>query len=469
MPIGDLAPEIAVLLTAVATLLFASFAPRGWQWAGSLIALSGLTIAGILLADQLGRTTTTFYGTWAIDGVGVWARFMILGASGVCILISPGWFRTDARHGEVYAVFLLSALGAMALAGAADLLQLTVAVLLSSVTGYTLAAYHRNWAISVEAGMKYFLVGALANALLVTGVVLVYGMAGATGYEALAGRFAEGHAVSPLLVSGLALIVVGVLFKLGAVPAHAWVPDVAEGAPVPSAAFLTVVPKIGAVVALARLVEAVPPDWLAVRPLIAILSAVTMTLGNLAALWQDDVRRLIGWSSVSQAGYVMMAVAVLGLDPRAPEALLAMTGAYAAGNLAAFAAVAHLRGRTALADYRGLLGMRPLPAVVIALAFLSLVGIPPTAGFFGKLMVFAATIDGGYGWLALIAAANTVVSLFYYARVMAPMAFHEAPGKAHTLGPPTALATLAAGTGIVAAGLLAGTILLAFGQALLLP
>jgi len=469
MPIGDLLPEIAVLLAAVAALLFAAFAPRRVQWAGALIALSGLTVAGILLADQLGRTTTTFSGTFAIDGVGVWARFMILGATGLCILLSPSWFRTDARHGEVYAVFLLSALGAMALAGAADLMQLVVAVLLSSVTGYTLAAYHRDWPISVEAGMKYFLVGALANALLVIGVVLVFGMSGSTGYGELAARFAGGIEASPLLVGGLALTVVGIVYKLGAVPTHAWVPDVAEGAPVPSAAFLTVVPKIGAVVALARIVEIVPPDGLAIRPLVALLAAATMTLGNLAALWQDDVRRLIGWSSVSQAGYAMMAVVVLGLDAGARGALLAMTGADAVANLAAFAAVAHLRGRTALVDFRGLLYARPLPAVVLSLAFLSLVGIPPTAGFFGKFTVFAATIGGGYGWLAIVAAAKTVASLFYYARVMAPMAFHEPGGPVHILGPSTGTAMVAAGAGVVAAGLLAGVILPAFGEALLLP
>ncbi|ORE91764.1 proton-translocating NADH-quinone oxidoreductase subunit N [Stappia sp. 22II-S9-Z10] len=460
MPIGDLAPEIAVLFTAVATLLFAMFAPRRLHVVGAIIALSGLTVAGVLLADQLGRTGTTFSGTFAIDGVGVWARFLILVATGVCVMISPGWFATDRRHGEVYAVFLLSAVGAMALAGAADLMQLVVAVLLSSVTGYTLAAYHRGWAISVEAGMKYFLIGALANAVLVTGVVFVTGMAGVTGYEPLANAFADGLIASPLLVAGLAMVAVGIAYKLGAAPAHTWVPDVAEGAPVPSAAFLTVVPKIGAAVAFARLVTAVPPDALALRPLVATIAAVTMTIGNLAALRQQDVRRLLGWSSVSQAGYVLMAVVVIDLDTGAPTALVAMLGAYTVGNIAAFAVVADLRGRTALSDYSGLAARRPLDAVVLALAFLSLVGIPPTVGFFGKFAVFEVTIAGGYGWLALVAAANTVVSLIYYARVLSPMVFDSSTnGAVAQLDKMTWAAAVTTGSAIIVLGLTAGLLL----------
>ncbi len=469
MPVGDLAPEIAVLLTAAAALLFASFVSRSWHWFSAVIALSGLTVAAILLAQQVGRTGTTFSGTWAIDGASVWARFAILAASGLCIMISPGWFATDRRHREIYTMFLLSTLGAMALAGAADLLQLVVAVLLSSVTGYTLAAYHRGWAISVEAGMKYFLVGALANAVLVTGVVLVTGMAGATGYEPLASAFAAGLEASPLLLAGLAMVVVGIAYKLGAVPAQAWVPDVAEGAPVPAAAFLTIVPKIGAAVALARLVAVVPPDALPIRSLVAILAAATMTLGNLAALWQDDVRRLIGWSSVSQAGYVMMAVAVIGLDAGAVPALLAMVGAYALANLAAFAVVADLRGRTALADYRGLFATRPLDALVLTLAFLSLVGIPPTVGFFGKFTVFSVTIGAGYGWLALVAAVNTAVSLAYYGRVLKHAAFEEPAGTMARLDSATLTGLIASGAAIVALGLAAGPVLGGLVDATLLP
>ncbi|WP_417809668.1 NADH-quinone oxidoreductase subunit N [Thioclava sp.] len=433
MPIGDVAPEIAILLTAVLALLFATFAPRRMQAGAAVIALLGITIAAALLWGQIGEARFTFSGTWALDGASIWARMMILIATAFCILLSPGWFRTDRRHGEYYTILLLAALGAMTMAGAGDLLQLVIAVLLSSVTGYTLAAWHRDWALSVEAGMKYFLMGALANALLITGVTVILGLLGSSGYQEIAGVLGRGAGVSPLLFVGFALTIVGVAFKLGAVPAHAWMPDVAEGAPVPSAAFLTVVPKIGAAVALARLVQLVPPEMLGLRPLIAVLAVATMTLGNLAALWQDDLRRLLGWSSVAQAGYLLMAVSVLGLSPDALTALLAFIASYAIGNLAAFAVVAHLRGRTAIADYAGLAKRRPMAATALVVSFLSLVGIPPTVGFLGKLTLFVTTIEGGYTWLAVVAAANTVASLFYYGRVMGGVYFGTPPDKVAVL------------------------------------
>lgn len=469
MPIGDVSPEIALILTAVLSLIWAAFAPQRLQWTCALIALIGIGVAGALVTAQIGTTRLTFAGTWALDGAAAWARLMILGATAFCVLLSPGWFRTDRRHGEFYTILLFSALGAMAMAGAADLLQLVMGVLLSSVTGYTLAAYHRDWGLSVEAGMKYFLLGALANALLVTGVALVFGMLGASGYAAIADLMAGTTESSPLLYAGFALLAVGIAFKLGAVPAHAWVPDVAEGAPVPAAAFLTVVPKIGAAIALARIVDLVPPDTLAIRPLIAVLAVATMTLGNLAAFWQEDVRRLIGWSSVSQAGYVLMAVTVLGLSNQALPALLAFVGSYAIGNLAAFAVVAHLRGRTALKDYAGLGGERPAAAAILILSFLSLVGIPPLVGFVGKLMLFLTTIQGGYAWLAVAAAANTVASLFYYARVMGPVYFGAANKPVAVLDGWSTTALWLGGPAVVLVALAAGPVLDALGATALLP
>ena len=469
MPIGDVSPEIAIILTAVTNLAWAAFAPRRLQWVCALVALTGIAVAGVLVTAQIGTVRLTFAGTWALDGAGIWARLMILGGAAFCVFLSPGWFRSDPRHGEFYTILLFSALGAMAMAGAADLLQLVMGVLLSSVTGYTLAAYHRDWGLSVEAGMKYFLLGALANALLVTGVALVFGMLGTSGYDAIADRLTGGAVASPLLYAGFALLAVGVAFKLGAAPAHAWVPDVAEGAPAPAAAFLTVVPKIGAAVALARIVDLVPPDTLAIRPLIAVLAVVTMTLGNLAAFWQEDVRRLIGWSSVSQAGYVLMAVTVLGLSDQALPALLAFVGSYAIGNLAAFAVVAHLRGRTRLADYAGLAAERPVAAAVLILSFLSLVGIPPLVGFVGKLTLFLATIQGGYAWLAVVAAANTVASLFYYARVMGPVYFGAADKPVAVLDGWSTAALWLGGLAVVLITLAAGPVFDAFGTAELLP
>jgi NADH-quinone oxidoreductase subunit N len=467
VPVGDILPETALIVTAAAILLAASFTRQERHWLGAPLALLGLAVAGALCARQLGRSDLTFSGIWALDGPSTWARLLILAATAFTVLLTPDWFRSDRRHGEHYSVLMFSALGAMALAGAADLLQLVIAVLLSSVTGYTLAAYHRDWPLSVEAGMKYFLVGAFANALLVIGVTLLAGLLGDTGYTEMAPLIAA--RASPLLLLGLTFTVIGIAFKLAAVPAHSWMPDVAEGAPAPAAAFLTVVPKIGAAVALIRLVNLVPVDAVAIRPLVAALAVATMTLGNLAAIWQDDVRRLIGWSSVSQSGYALMAVCVVGLTTSAVPALLFFLLGYAVANLTAFAVVAHLRGRTALGDYAGLAESRPLAALALSIAFLSLVGIPPLAGFVGKLVLFRATIDAGYAWLAAVAAANTVASLFYYLRVIGPIYMHAPKAHAASLGYWTATATWLGPAAVIGVGLVAEAWLAAFGDAALLP
>ena len=429
MPIGDLAPELTVLMTAVAVLLLAMVLPQqrhGWCAA---LAATGLALSMALAWGQVGMNRLTFSGTFALDGATTWARFAIPGLTILCIGLAPRWFATDRRHGEFYAMLLFSTLGAMAMAGAADLMQLVMGVLLSSVTGYVLAAYHRDWAISLEAGMKYFLVGALANALLVIGVVFVMGMAGSTDYRDLAGAIPD----NPVALAGLTLVLMGLFFKLGAVPAHTWVPDVAEGAPAPAAAFLTVIPKLAAAVALYRLV-ALTPETQALPLLVALVAAATMTVGNLCALWQDDVRRLVGWSSISQTGYALMAVAVAGAVPDALPALLAFMSVYGIANLLAFAAIVELRGRTAIADYRGLIRKHPGPAIALTLAFLSFVGIPPLAGFLGKFALFVATLEAGLAWLVVVAVANTILSLFYYLRVIGPAVFSRPEGAMATLG-----------------------------------
>ena len=468
MPVGDVLPEIAVLVTAIIALLAASFVSHRSQWIGAALALAGITLATVLCALQLGESPRlTFSGTWAIDAASIWARMLILAASAVAVLCTPEWLRSDRRHGEYYTVLLLSALGAMMMAGAADTLQLVMGVLLASITGYIMAAYHRDWAISVEAGMKYFLLGAFANTLLMVGIALLYGLLGNSNYAAMAlAMTSTPH--SGLLLLALGLTVVGVGFKLGAVPAHAWLPDVAQGAPAPAAAFLTVVPKIGAAIALARLVVLFD-DTTGWRMLIAVMAVATMTLGNLAALWQTDLRRLLGWSSVSQSGYALMAVAVVGLTERAVPALLVFLASYAAANLAAFAVVTQLRGRTAIDDYRGLAIQRPWAAAALTLSLLSLAGIPPLAGFVGKLMLFVATMDAGYTALALAAVANTVVSLFYYLRVLAPMYFEAESGRVELLGRSAGAAVACASVLVVGFALLSGTWLAHIDVVALLP
>ena len=432
-----------------------------------MVVAGGSSIAGLAVGAE---QQLSFEGAWALDGMTHSAELIISAVTGACLLLSAGWFGTDPRRGEYPAIVLFSASGAMLLAGAADTMEIIVGMLLVSVTGYTLAAYHRASPAAVEAGMKYFLVGALTNGVLLVGVVILYGSVGTTNLAAT-GRLLEGGADRVALIAAVAGITIGLAFEVGAVPAHMWVPDVAQASPAPSAAFLTVVPKVGALIALARVLGVIPDDIVGWRPLIAVLAAVTMTLGNLLALWQDDVRRLLGWSSVSQAGYALMAVVVIDRAALALPALAMFLAAYAAANTAAFAVVTELRGRTALADYRGLGAARPWLAAALVIALLSLVGVPPLGGFVGKLTLFAATIDGGYAWLAAVAVANTVVSLFYYLRVIAPMYFETAAGARPVplLGGVAGWAVALATSAVVAVGLIAQPLLAALERVLLLP
>ncbi len=246
------------------------------------------------------------------------------------------------------------------------------------------------------------------------------------------------------------------------------VPSGRDWAPAPVAAFVTSVPKVGAFLFLARLALAFPPDAFDWRLLAALLATATMTLGNLAALWQDDVRRLLGWSAVSQTGYGLMAIAALGASDLAIPSLLFFLLAYVVGNVAAFGVVVELRGRTALAAYQGLARARPWMLGALAVAFLSFIGVPPLAGFSAKLALFAATIEADYAWLAIVAAVNTVISIVYYVRVMAPAYFDALAAPAPVLGRLPATVTLAFATGLVVIGIVAEPFLRLFAGASLL-
>lgn len=458
MTLSHVGPQLALLVGAGLCLVAALVLPRSRHGLLAPAALVVLGVSAAMQVDLLGEDARlTFDQLWALDPATGIAAIVICGATALVVAMSPRWFATDPRHGELYALLLLAALAAQTVAAAADLNELVVAVLFSSVTTYVLAAYHRRSPLAVEAGMKAFLLGGLTNIVLLVAAVLAVAAGGTTLLHDLGPRLAG---ADPWLLVPLAgTLVVGLAFKAGVVPAHAWVPDVAEGAPAPAAAFLTVVPKIGALVAMARVLDVIPADASGWRPAVAVAAVLTMTLGNLAALWQDDVRRLLGWSSVSQSGYALVAVTVVGATPQAVPALLGFLAAYAVANLTAFGVVVALRGRTTLEDYRGLGSRHPLLATALVLALLSLVGIPPLAGFAGKLAVFTAAVDGGYGWLAAVAVVNTVVSLAYYLRVVAPVVRGERGAAMPLLG--------RAAVAVVVVGALA-TVLLGFGGELVL-
>ncbi|MBW3605088.1 MAG: NADH-quinone oxidoreductase subunit N [Actinobacteria bacterium] len=475
MNVGHIGPELTLVVGAVVVLLAAAFLPRPAQWAATPLALGTVATAaawslwlGVTVPPQL-----TMMRAWALDGVTTGAELTILTITALTLAMAHEWIATDPRRGEYPAIMLFSATGAMLLAGAADTMELIVGMLLVSVTGYTLAAYHRQSPAAVEAGMKYFLIGALTNAVLLVGVIVLFGLTGTTTMADIAAILAAAPAQPVAIIAVIAAVGVGLAFEIGAVPAHAWVPDVAQGAPAPSSAFLTVVPKIGATIALARVLALLPLDGADWRVFAALLAAATMTLGNLAALWQDDLRRLLGWSSVSQAGYALMAVVVLGRSDVAVPALVYFLAGYAIANTAAFGVVVELRGRTRIDDYRGLAAARPVLAATLVVSLLSLVGIPPLAGFVGKLALFTAAIEAGYGWLAALAVANTVASLFYYLRVLGPMYFDAGaaaePAVVPVLGRWAGLAAVVGGVATLGIGLAAEPLLAALANTPLLP
>lgn len=466
--VGDIVPELALVITGVGVLLYALFAPRRWQWAAAPLAAAGVVVSAVLTLRRLttGSQRLTFTDSYAVDQLTDWGMLLILVVTLTVIGLSAPWFLRDPRHGEYYTLLVFSALGAGLLAGASDLIQLSLSLLLSSVTGFVLAAYHRQSRVASEAGIKYFLLGALPNTGMLIGLAYLFGLAGGTTYPTLQEGLTSS---SPALVVGVALVVLVLAFKLGAVPLHAWVPDVAQGAPAPAAAFITSAPKVGALIALARFVDLVPPDAVGWRPLVAGLAALTMTLANLAALWQDDLRRLLGWSAVSQTGYGLMAIVALQRSELAVPSLLFFLAAYVVGNVAAFGVVVALRGRTGRDDYRGLARRRPFLSAVLAVSFLSFIGIPPLAGFAAKLLLFGAAIDAGYTWLSVLAVVNTVVSVFYYARFLAPMYFAPVDGRVPTLSSWSSAAAGAAGVAVLAVGIAAEPFVRAFGTASLLP
>lgn len=463
--VGDVLPEIALVLGGVVVLLYALLAGAERQVGAALLSLLATAVATVLtIAVLADPQMVTFFGTYARDGSALWGKLIVLAATAATIGLSIPWFRRDPRHGEYYTLLLFSSLGAVLLAGATDLKEFTVAMLLSSATGFVLSAYHRRSSPSAEAAIKYYLIGALANSAMLFGVALLFGLAGGTTLEALEAGLSGGIAA----VVGVGLIIVGLAFKIGAVPAYMWVPDVAQGAPAPVAAFVTAVPKVGGFIFLARFVLALPDGAIGWEVMVAVLAALTMTLGNLACLWQDDLRRLLGWSAVSQAGYGLMAIVAIGQSDLAVPALLFFLLAYVPANLAAFGVVVELRGRTALADYAGLARARPLLAGALATSFLSFIGVPPLSGFVAKLLLFLVAIEVGYTWLAVVAAINTVISIFYYVRVLAPAYFDELAGPVRVLGRPAAAATLAAAGALVVTGIAAEPFMAAFRAAALL-
>lgn len=413
-----LLPEILLFLGGLVVLISGSFLARDRQWVTRVMAAAALLAAAVAAAvDLFGPAVTVMEGTFTVDVTTGVAR--IVGALGVLVVLA---LATDevagtARESETYALMLFATAGTLILAGADDLLVVVVGFLLASIPLYGLIGIARTPA-GAEAAMKTYLLGALFGILMLLGVSLLYGVTATTSYDVLGDRLADAPAGA--VAAGVVAILAGLMFKAGGVPGHFWVPDAAQGAGGAVAAFLTTIPKIGAIIAAYRLV-AMLPDTLAWPLLVGTLAVTSMTLGNLAAYWQTDPRRLLGWSTISQVGYLLVPVAVAGHSDLALPSLLLYVAGYTVTNLSAFAITTAFPDRRDLDSYRELGRAHPWLSASLVVALLGLVGTPPTAVFVGKLTTTAAAWDAGHGWLAVAVFVNTVASLFYYLRWIAPV------------------------------------------------
>jgi NADH-quinone oxidoreductase subunit N len=405
-----LAPEIAVLLTAVGTLVLEMI---GLKRASMLFTVVGLLVATALTVPLVGTEAEVFSGTFRVDLLSEWAKISLLPATALCAVLAHPEVRGTDREGTVHALFSFTAFGALVLAGAGDIMFLVLGVLLSSLGSFALAAYPRDDR-ATEGAIKFLVFGSVTSAVMIFGLTYWYGAVGSTLLLELGGL--SGAPFAGAL--GLVAVLVGLGYKASIAPFHFWAPDAYDGAPVSVAAFLSVVPKVGAIFALVQVVRDLPAETLW-APAVAVLAVLSMTYGNLAALLQDNVVRLLAYSSIAQAGYFLLGVVAFGSSELAVPSLAVFAAAYAAMNVGAFAIAAGY-GRS-LNDLAGLGRYAPWAGAAMVVFLISLVGIPPLAGFTGKLLLFGAAIQAGYLWLAVIAILNSALSLAVYLRIVVPM------------------------------------------------
>jgi NADH-quinone oxidoreductase subunit N len=411
------------------------------------VAFAGL--AGVALLTWWAGLTpgTAFSGSYTVDDLATYIDLLFVFIVAVTLLIAPDYLRPRSLPTAEFAAILIFALsGAMLIAGAADLIVLFLGLELMVIPGYLLAAFHRRDALSTEGAIKYFLLGSFSSAIFLFGLAFVWGLTQTTRIAGVADILAgvvAGQATLPAgLAMGLALLTTAVAFKIAAVPFHYWTPDAYQGSPTPVTGYLSVGPKIGGFVLILRLfAEGLGPladEWVIV---FYVLAALTMTLGNLVALTQDSVKRMLAYSSIAHTGYMLVGLTAYAAGQlRGLEGLLFYGAAYAAMNLGAFAVIVALQRRpgvtSRLETFSGLGRREPVLGVLMALFLLSLTGIPPTAGFFAKAYVILAAVEGG-GWLvllAVIAVLNAAAAAFYYLRVIVYMYMREPAQEAAPIG-----------------------------------
>lgn len=418
--VAAVGPEIALCAFGILILLLDAFLRA------SRPALPFVALAGLFVANVGSRYAP---GTWFSGAIETseLTRFVDLVAVSACVLAvlggGPLLARDRKNQGEFYSMLLFSAAGLTLMVKGTDLLVVFVGLELMSLGLYVLAAWYRDLPESAEAGMKYFLMGALASTFFLFGTATIYGRTGTTSLTDLVGlASSHGLLLDPMVALGLVALVAALSFKLSLVPFHSWAPDVYQGMTTPGVAFLSTAPKAAALLVLVRVLHALAPEGLGEpwKPLLGLLAVVSILFGNVVALAQRDVKRMLAYSGIAQMGYAAIALATF--TDEALEGLLVFVAGYLVTNVAAFLSAAVLsngeRDAHPLADLAGLGRVRPGAASILTLSMLSLAGLPPTVGFIGKLFVFRAAVEADLVWLAIFGIAGSLISVGYYFRVV---------------------------------------------------
>lgn len=423
-----MAPQLVVFATGLAVLLLGAFFPRLSGGAVAAISLAGVLISLMVTASLWGRTESAFSDTLALDSYGLFFNGIFLACAGLTIPASVGYlgrFPGAVEHAEYYGLLLFACTGMMFMAAGTDLMTIFLGLETMSVATYILAGFVRTDVRGNEAALKYLLLGSFSTGILLYGIALIFGATGSTHLAAI-GAFLDSTGLphSPMLLFGMALLIAGFGFKAAAVPFHMWTPDVYEGAPTAVTAFMSAGVKAAAFAAFLRVFAFALPSlqayWTSIFWTLAI---VTMTLGNLGALLQENIKRMLAYSSIAHAGYLLVGMAAAGRlgDGTGGGSILFYLLAYTFMNLGAFFVVIlygrHAEDHLKIGDYAGMGSRYPLLGAAMAVFMFSLAGIPPMAGFAGKFYLFASAVKAGYVDLAIIGLINSVISVYYYLRV----------------------------------------------------
>jgi NADH-quinone oxidoreductase subunit N len=414
-------PEIIVLSASILLILVDSLLRSKGKWVLGYLILAAFVIALLYTVGLWGINVVSFSKMFTVDVLAIVMKAILLVAA-IIVVIATLKTNHFISPGEFYSLISLSVFGAMVMASASDLILLFIALELTVVPCYVLAGIKRADVRSTEVALKYFLIGLLASAVMLYGMSLIFGLTGSTSFNDIADAL-KTERISPLLIIAILMIATGLGFKIAAVPFHFWLPDVYEGSPVACASFFAVGPKAGGFAAILRFfpvaLAAVEPGWVGI---FAILAVISMTIGNTVALTQTHIRRLLGYSSIAHTGYLLIGLVVA--TSFAKNALVFYFIVYAAATLGAFLVVLAVTERglgEALTNFAGLSRRSPYLAAAMAIFLFSLVGLPPLAGFMGKLYLFGSAVQAEMIWLALVGVLNSVVSLGYYAAVIKQM------------------------------------------------